>query len=502
MNLISIFSGVISIVGFILYLLEKGGLIRIKFFPPWLLITVASVCLVTTVIIYSFFLHSANEIYPLNKKQAQAASIVATDMIMKIGILDNEMGNLETTRKHLKELASEYRISKPDKQSLIEKEWDEYLAFRISNSDSSYTESALKDDVKNILMTSKLPVKEITLFYSSVYPLYMKDLYGMYTGWRVNAKNYLADKDMGKALDIQCAMQLEETRSLYYGVLEFILSLPKSLYNDLLHTSNAQFTFIAPIPVHNPAEAKDLNDRHYKNANELLMQNAELVKSMEMSLTMLELQLQEKRASHEQFEALKSKVSAKAAKLDLKKSELALKKQQLDTIHERLRTKNQLKDEDAQWLLWGKIIKFASASMYEDANSGVAFYQRTMDKRGENTSAYSMKASLFYSYLLSQIKKNQMFSPYINGHQIDKTGVIIVGFEHDSIHSCLQVGDIILERGGYPVRSADEFASLSNKTHLKPLTVLRFTSEGVPRVISLTSKEEDPRIGVLSLFEA
>lgn len=475
------FGTIISIVGFVMYLLDKINWWRFKNVSGRVLVSIVIVSAIISIIIALF-----EGWQKFSRREIQAAASIMGDMSLKLQAFHNELYNLRSTKENWHE--SQRKITTASSSDAIEirKEFNNYLIFRLSKMDTIALE--IKPSPENIRIISKtdIPLEEINVFYNTSYPKLMHEIRDFYLKLKSQEEQLLTTDWLNKNTGVEFDMLQASGEMFYFSLLELVAEMPKKVKDNFYEKVVPFLTQFPVVKMLSKQEAKILADRAYNQYSDLINKYSAIVGSEDINVKSMEQDV--------------SRIQKKIEINNTLKEEVDIKKVQLKQVQESLRQKCKLLKEDGEWLMWGKIIKLATAKMYDDAIISLDKFLEYNKEADPNSSTFVKSAKAYYS-LLSRLKKENKKAPKFSGIAIDTIGIMVVVFENQQVHSCLKIGDIILFNKNHPIRSNDEFIEISKKGGERLIMVYRLNETGQFDKLDLIPKETDPKIGLCNLHE-
>ncbi len=474
-------STTISIAGFAMYLLDKADWIKFKVISPWVLITIAACCTILAI-----FITIIDNKEPFNKREKQAAASVIGDMSLKFQLYHNELINLKNTREKWIDCKKKIQEANSEDAISLRKEFYNYLTFRLSKIDSIPLDIKAPAESIKIISKTDIPIEEINAFYNSAYPESMQEIKDFYKKLLSEGEQLLTTDWLDKATNLEFDMFQIYGEMIYFSFLELVAEMPQKVKYKFYTDFTPFLIQFPPVKMLSKQEAKSLADRAYNKHNELMSEYFALVGSKDKDVKIME----------QDFSRIQKKIEIK----NMLKEELEVKKMRLKQAQESLRLKCKLHKGDNQWLMYGNIIKLATAKMYDDAISSLDEYYQYNKNNDLNAALYVNTMKLYYKMLLDY-KSNNKRAPQILGVAIDSIGIIVIEIENNQKHSCINVGDIILFSKKQPVISVDRFFEIAKTNEQRHLTVYRLDNKGKFELLELYPMQTDPKIGVCNLFE-
>lgn len=100
---------------------------------------------------------------------------------------------------------------------------------------------------------------------------------------------------------------------------------------------------------------------------------------------------------------------------------------------------------------------------------------------------YAAAASRYYSAVLAK--------------GLPPQGILVAGTQNDQPHPLYQVGDVVLERKGKTIRSADDYFALRDDPAPNVVRLVRFDDKGEPRFLTETVPASKVLVGFVDLWE-
>jgi hypothetical protein len=477
------FTTIISVASFFMYLFDKAKWRRFK--------KVSSRTLIFLTIIFAFISiilavtttitdkRKNGEVF--SREQEQAAETVVGDMVLKFGTINNELSNLKVLDETWHAAQNKMKNLENDKQE-ISHDFAQYLQYRIKEIDKIDITTRPPDNVISLLKNTKMPIRDIYAFYDTGYSATIDDFRSIYTNMSDQGDFLLKSDWLNKAFELEIEITRKSTEGMYYGLLELVAEMPKKGFNEFYATFAPSFTEFPDTKSLTVDEARNLGEKAFKKCDELINQLSTTIGSKNIDIELLQQDV--------------DRVKVKQEILGTLKSELSSRKVEVGIIQDSLREKCKINISDDQWLMWGKIIKLASAEMYIDVQSSLDEYLRYNMLKDKNADVYVQKAKLYYA-LLSDLKLENKNA--LEDLEIMHIGVIVVAFENDVAHSSVKIGDIILKQNEKIIHTNNDLKSANGNT--QELLILRFNQQGTYSFLNIKTVKNDPKIGTCNLRE-
>jgi len=476
------FCTIISISGFAMYFLDKSNWWRFKHAPNWVLIVIASSCATVAIIIGVVEYQISKD--PFSRKEKQAASSIMSDICLKLQVINNELNHLAKTNEKLQEVKSTL-VNSPDYQKQ-KQDFYSYVDYRVNNMDTLQRSVSLSEQELEIISKTEIPIQDIRAFYNFAYPNSLTEIENIYKEISSQKEYFIEANWLDKPYELKFEMIQLSGQMLYYSVLELIADFPISVKNNFYLQYSPYLTHFPTVKQLTKSEAKSMGDRIYNKYSELVTEFASVIGDEEQNLKSFEQDLQ--------------RIETKVEINNLLKENLDVKKMQLKEAQESLRKKCELKEDDDQWLMWGKIIKLSTAKMYDDAIMSLAKFIDYNEGVDENVNLYSNSVKKYYS-VLADLKNEKKEVKKINNVKLDTIGIVVVGFENNELHSSIKIGDILLFCNNQPIYDIDKYIEISKEVEEKKIKLYRMDEHDELQLLTVNINKSEPRIGISSLFE-
>lgn len=193
--------------------------------------------------------------------------------------------------------------------------------------------------------------------------------------------------------------------------------------------------------------------------------------------------------SREEAEEQVNRLIDKSNQLTIAQDKLENLKQELEEAKADMRRKFAPSTDDDIDTLWGKMLRFLSVNMYDEALNCVDYIRETQ----RDVDAYSP----VYTAACASFIKN-----------IGKTGVnyglMIVGYDPDNINPYYEIGDVIISYNGSVIHNMTEYDAAKEKRPEKgtvKVVVMRLNGEGSWENVSLDIPVDAPGVYMASMTE-
>lgn len=193
--------------------------------------------------------------------------------------------------------------------------------------------------------------------------------------------------------------------------------------------------------------------------------------------------------SREEAEEQVNRLLEKSNQLTISQDKLENLKQELEEAKAEFRRKFAPSADDDIGTLWGKMLRFLSVNMYDEALNCVDYIRETQ----RDADAYSP----MYTAACASFIKN-----------ISKTGVnyglMIVGYDPDNIHPYYEIGDVIISYNGCVIHNITEYEAAKDNRPEEgsvKVVVMRLNGEGSWENVSLDIPVDAPAVYMANMTE-
>lgn len=493
-----------GIAGFVMYLLDKAGLKKFAHLPRCALLLIGSMCLIIALV--SLLWSTRNH---FSRSQEQAAEIITGDMSLKFIGLNNLLGLLNNTNDELQK-------AKQQSMAALSSEEKERIKDTFSRYLRDYAMGQINDVAEHkrpegrwfdALKATNVPMKDVNIFYDTLFASSVEDFRDYHEFIITNMDLLLSSDWMDRAIALKDSIVHCYTYGMYYGYLGLLADMPsdvRKFFYDSTSTLLTNFPDIREFKSQKEGaevslekdDASRIANKYLQKVNEFTIDLSEFVGVQNRKADEAASELRQLKDKQDVNKILKEKIGLEKKEVGNLQNEAKLKRQKIDSLKESLRKKNQLKPDDDQWLMWGKIIKFATVKLYRDAISSLDTYLGYVKGKDAASPVYVAAAKAFYRLLEGDGAMVRM-----QGIPLDSMGVLVFGFENNLPHSCVKVGDILLFSKNEPVHRHEDFFRLSSMAGSKSLVLYRLNRVGNFERLTVYPTNGDPKIGVLDLRE-
>ncbi len=476
LKLITWFAVIVTIVSFIVLLLEQKGRNPIKQLgsAQLIFITIFSAIIGSVLGYIEYRSDPAYKVF--SNREIQASKLIYGE----IGI---ELAKYHTLVADLKEYAELYSLSMQD-SILASIDILNHIHHNLAKlSNTKYIRNNLEQQF-SLLSNTTIPVSEINLFYKALETntSEIKDYYELAQRW--------TPENLGVDLSRKLNHLYFETLSsssamLYYDYLGLLAQAPSEIQDQFNLELSPMLTSFPSTKVLTLTEAEALSTKEYNKQIELMNDLAGLIALGDAK----------QREIEENFES----IVLKQEKNELLKSELDIKKQQLKDAYSRIYEKNKISKEEDQWTMFGKITKISALKMYKEAIGELDKFILYNKDKDPNVEEYSRSIQQYYAFLDTYKQNNEPY-PTILDMPINKLGLIAMMMKDNKQHSCLKVGDIIITKNKTPIYDQDQFFALKTGEEVE-YTIFRASNLPENPFMELKSKKGDPLILLANVFQ-
>lgn len=357
---------------------------------------------------------------------------------------------------------------------------------------------ALSDELKEKLSDSPFDITETEALHTwsvSYVSGAISDLYFIQKVIRGEAGG--SDYDAARTVSLYTEFNEQELLALSYATNESLLVITNpealSLFKEEILPLLQELTLTSVQWSDNKEALQAAQDGCYESMQRILTDLAAITGSTNVELNQLDEQLMEQLMelgySKEEAEAQLDRLDEKANQLTINKDRLEQAKQALEEAKAELRRKFAPSLEDDIGTLWGKMLRFLHAAMYDEALNCVDYIRETQRETDEYSPIYTAACASFIK-------------------SIGKTGIdyglMIVGYDPDNVNAYYEIGDVIISYNGFLVRNITEYdaAKASRpETGSVKIGVMRLNDEGVWEYVTLDMPVDAPGVYMANMTE-
>ena len=296
-------------------------------------------------------------------------------------------------------------------------------------------------------------------------------------------------------------------KGLYYGTLAIYRTMPVTIY-DKLYQVTPQLVLLSDIPLTLPKEEYDalqqgvmvelerIVGKMRANTNDLkgeveLMEQKQMKMEEDLQKMYVENRLQD--------------VDEKRAAVARRKAEIAEADKQLTDLYLDALKMFELQPTDEQGVMWGKILRVAKLAQISKQTEEEGMRQhkellKVAEEQGISTDhlvepVYSITAKDKYQNVDKWLVRYKELNPsedvavyaeaarayyksVASSQQDPEVGIILVATKDNERHPVYQIGDIVIERAGTTISTADQYFAMSDDPKVREnneVKVLRLT---------------------------
>ena len=311
----------------------------------------------------------------------------------------------------------------------------------------------------------------------------------------INNDSALDTTTKRKILEIYAKMLESDALMITYGINDLLLPVDSGFLTEFKHKylpMLINLPFGSQVWLSDKAELERLTDSVH---NQQLQQYNDLVSFLGtenyaflQQKSELEQYALEKGIPQSEIDAFLANIIDKSESITALKQQLNEATTKLADIKNQAREKFAPKEEDDSGMLWGKMLRFMSLQLYEDAVKCAQMYQQKVQGDSPEAKVYVPAAIRF-------IKQ-------ISSTGVDY-GVIVCGYEPGKPeHAVYEIGDIIVAVNDTMCLNFEKFVELRPADKEYKVTILRPDAEGKLVFQEKTVPSGQPKIQLLDLTES
>lgn len=163
--------------------------------------------------------------------------------------------------------------------------------------------------------------------------------------------------------------------------------------------------------------------------------------------------------------------------------------QQIEKAKAEVRKKFAPSTDDDIEMLWGKMLRFLSVNMYDEALNCVDYIRETQ----RDVDIYSPEYTVACTSFIKSIGETGV-----------DYGLMVVGYDSNNINSYYEIGDVIISYNGSVVHNMTEYEAAKEKRPEKgtvKVIVMRLDEEGIWKNVSLNLPIDSPSVYLASMTE-
>lgn len=311
----------------------------------------------------------------------------------------------------------------------------------------------------------------------------------------INEDSFLDTSTKRKILNIYTEFLKLDALTVTYGINDLLLPVDSSFLTEFKQTYLPMFInlpFGSQVWLNDKDELKRLVDSVY---NQQLQQYNDLTSivgnenyAFLQQKSELEQYALEQGIPQSDIDEFLANIIDKSETTAAMKQELNEAMTRLEDIRNQAREKFAPTDEDEPGLLWGKMLRFMSLQLYEEAEKCAQMYQLKVQGSDPDANVYVPAAIRFI---------RQVSSTGVD------FGVLVCGYEPGKPkHDVFEIGDIIVAVNDTMCPNFDKFVELKPTEGEYKVTVLRPDTEGTLEFLELTVPTGQPKIMLIDLTES
>jgi hypothetical protein len=310
----------------------------------------------------------------------------------------------------------------------------------------------------------------------------------------INEDSALDTATKRKIVEIYVKMLESDAQTVTYGINDLLLPVDSGFLTEFKQKYLPMFVnlpFGKQLWLNDKAELERLSDSVYNQQLQLQNDLASIVGTENYSFLQekseLEQYARENGMSQSEIDAFLANIVDKSESIATMKQQLNEASTKLADIKNQAREKFAPKAEDDPGMLWGKMLRFMSLQLYEDAVKCAQMYQQKVQVGSPEAKEYVPAAIRFI---------NQIASTGVD------YGVIVCGYEPGKPeHAVYEIGDIIVAINDVMCLNFNKFVELMPSGREYKVTILRPDAEGRLEFQEKTVPSGQPKIQLLDLTE-
>ena len=421
--------------------------------------------------------------------------------------------------------------SNPKDTAFIRKQFIDFVDAKTSDIPKLVSRE-LPAESSSVLLRHGIKPEEIDAFYTMMCPSFMDEVNKFMEKLKIFATMPLVSESIAKNVKLNYDALYESAKGDYYGYLGFLTTLPKSVYSDDFYKLRSQLSLFRDIPVNKTyKEYESDQEGALKAYQDIVIEIGSDLKKDELMVEGMKHTLEQNKKDF-QDAVLSEKVASinlKKQALDEKRAEVAKKQGDLDEAYKRVLAKCTFTPDEDQWIMWGKILRLSTVARNtmklrkEEKAQLEINRQEAIRKRLDPNALLEPSYPISVDELFNEIYKridlfvqyNQDKDPRIKEYapvakqyfkllrtgEIEDVGILMFGTENNVQHPVLKPGDIVVERKGKPVYSADDYFKLKDDPAPNVVKILRLNPNGTKSIQTVTMPDTQIKVGFMNLRE-
>ena len=437
-----------------------------------------------------------------HKKYGQLSNEIAMSMMTEIVKLNNNILAAEGVLENWKEFVKDY-----DEEELayLQKGIQEAVDHAGRNL-QAFKPLEFSEEKLSVLRKNGVEMEEIEAF--SLYAETMHDDVDAFLENFILFSNTPVNDYIAELPEYSYQSLVLSLKGLYYGTLAIYKTLPVTIY-DKLYQVTPQLALLSDIPL---SLTKEDYDAHQQG---VMMELERIVGKMRANTNDLrsEVEMMEQKQKKMEEDLQKMYVEKRLQDVDEKRAAIAKRKaevaeadRQLADLYLDALKKFELQPTDDQWEMWGKIVRIAKLAQIskKSEEDGMKQHEELVavaKEKGISTDhlvapMYSITAKDKYQNVDKWLIRYKELNPSedvavyaeaarayykaVASSQLDpEVGIILVATKDNERHPVYQIGDIVIERAGTTISTADQYFAMSNDPEVQEnneVKVLRLTN--------------------------
>ena len=426
-----------------------------------------------------------------HKKYGQLSNEIAMSMMTEIVKLNNNILAAEGVLENWKEFVKEY-----DEEELayLQKGIQEAVDHADRNL-QAFKPLEFSEEELSVLRKNGVEMEEIEAF--SLYAETMHDDVDAFLENFILFSNTPVNDYIAELPEYSYQSLVLSLKGLYYGTLAIYKTLPVTIY-DKLYQVTPQLALLSDIPL---SLTKEDYDAHQQG---VMMELERIVGKMRANTNDLrsEVEMMEQKQKKMEEDLQKMYVEKRLQDVDEKRAAIAKRKaevaeadRQLADLYLDALKKFELQPTDDQWEMWGKIVRIAKDGMRQHEELVAVAKEKGISTDHLVAPMYSITAKDKYQNVDKWLIRYKELNPSedvavyaeaarayykaVASSQLDpEVGIILVATKDNERHPVYQIGDIVIERAGTTISTADQYFAMSDDPNVREnneVKVLRLT---------------------------
>ena len=438
----------------------------------------------------SVLIQNRVQTFPKTQEQKNIANEALSYIEQNITLIDGAFGEVSTAYKACKNyLVDLDPVQYEEAAAAINKAYG-------SINRLDFTQYALSDNLSGKI--DKTPINKADLVTVNDYNNVLCESFKsnlLFIKQIINKDSALDTAAKRKILEIYAKMLESDALTITYGINDLLLPVDRGFLTEFKHKylpMLINLPFGSQVWLSDKAELERLTDSVYNQQLQQLNDLASILGTENYAFLQQKSELEqyalEKGMSQSEIDAFLANIVDKSESITTMKQQLNEATTKLADIKNQAREKFAPKDEDDSGMLWGKMLRFMSLQLYEDAVKCAQMYQQKV--QGDSPEAKE--------YVPAAIR----FIKQISSTGVDY-GVIVCGYEPGKPkHTVYEIGDIIVAINDAMCLNFEKFVELMPADKEYKVTILRPDAEGKLVFQEKIVPSGQPKIQLLDLTES